>query len=118
MDSKIILKHYDYDKREEVVEGEVRTYSLVGNMTTENLASFLSEYLNRGAKNFYYGKDIGEILSREHRTLQGLVVNFCLGVICGFAGQDTDARNEVAIETANKIKKMIENGELKRQPYI
>jgi hypothetical protein len=54
-----------------------------------------------------------------HRTLQRLAICFAFGIIAGLSEQEhTDPRNETAIQTAKKIKAMIDKGELLFGLYI
>jgi len=51
--------------------------------------------------------------------LQRLAICFAFGIIAGLSEQEyTDARNETAVETAKKIKQMIDQGELPFGFYI
>ena len=115
----IVLTKYDYDKKERIETGNVGIYTLAGSMNSENMADVLDEYLNLGGKQFPEGKDVGLKLRNTHRTIQRSIVCFCLGVICGLSDQEyTDARNETAIQTAKKIKTMVDSGELSTGFYI
>lgn len=85
----------------------------------EYFAKFLDDYLNLGGKQFPEGHAVGLYLRQTHRTLQRQVIGFCLGVICGLSKQDyTDMRNAIAIETAKKIAKMRDDGDLDIGMYI
>jgi hypothetical protein len=73
----------------------------------------LDEFLNLGGKDFREGKEIGLQLRFTHRTLQRLVICFAFGLIAGLSEQEyTDPRKETAIQTAKKISKLLEDGEL------
>jgi hypothetical protein len=109
----IALKEYDYDLKETVSKGEVSVHLCAKSMTFENFCYLLSEFMNMGGKDFRDGLRVGESFHSEHRTLQGLAVRFCLGIIVGLSKQEyTDARNETAVKACKKIAKMIEDDEL------
>jgi len=109
----IQLKAYDYDKQEMVSHGEVSVYSVSKSMTFDNFCYLFSEYMNMGGKDFRDGEKVGEAFRNEHRTLQGLAVRFCLGIIVGLSKQEyTDPRNETAVNACKKIAQMIKDGEL------
>jgi hypothetical protein len=62
---------------------------------------------------------VGLQLRFTHRTLQRLVICFVFGMIIGLSEQEyTIARNETAIQTAKKVKVMIDQGELPFKFYI
>ena len=97
----------------------VSTYTLVRSMTPENFTRLFDEYLNHGGKGFPEGKRIGLNLRSTHRTLQRLAICFALGLIIGLSEQEhTDARNQMAIETAKKLAQMMEEGDLPLGLYI
>ena len=110
----IQLKEYDYDLKESVSHGDVSVHLCAKSMTFDNFCYLFSEYMNMGGKDFRDGLRVGEAFRNEHRTLQGLAVRFCLGIIVGLSKQEyTDARNETAVNACKKIASMIENDELK-----
>jgi hypothetical protein len=79
----------------------------------------LDEFLNLGGKGYREGKEVGLQLRFTHRTLQRLVVCFALGMIAGLSEQEnTDPRNETAIQTAKKLVQLMESGELPLGLYI
>jgi hypothetical protein len=97
----------------------VSTHQIARSMTPENFAKLFDAYLNIGGKGLSAGKEIGLQLRFTHRTLQRLVVCFCLGMITGISEQDhTDARNEIAIKTAKKVTQLLEAGELPTGFYL
>ena len=88
-----------------------------------DLAHHLSNNANggyfKGTSSFRKGLTLGLYLRREHRTLQGNIINFLLGIICGLAEQKyTDARNETGVNTCKKVKENLENEVICLQPYI
>ncbi len=110
---KITLKSYNFDTREEKVEGETSTYTLVRSMNPTEVAAFLEDFVNAGGKDYPAGAAIGKILQNSHRTLQASVVRFCLGIIVAISQQEhTDARNEKAVSLGKKVGEMLKNGEL------
>jgi hypothetical protein len=111
---EVEIKDYDYDLKETVSKGKVSIYLFAKSMTFDNFVYLFSEYLNLGGKDFRNGLKVGESFCSEHRTLQGLAVRFCLGIIVGLSKQEyTDARNETAVNACKKIADMIEKDELK-----
>ncbi len=94
-------------------------YALARSMTPENFTKLFDQYLNLGSKGFPEGKQIGLNLRFTHRTLQRLAICFALGLVIGLSEQQySDARNETAIETAKKLARMVENGELPLGSYV
>lgn len=118
--AEFMMKRYDYGKNEDVEIGMVSTSTLAQSMTPEDLANLLDDYLNRnGSWRVEAGRKVGEELRFTHRTLQRLAVGFALELLAGISEQErTDPRNEVAIETAKKVKKMMDAGELPIGAYI
>ena len=91
--------------------------------TIYDLAHHLSNNVNGGYINssgaFGKGVSMGMYLRREHRTLQGCIINFLLGVICGLAEQKwTDPRNEHGVASCQKIRDMLTDEEIHLQPFI
>jgi len=112
--TKIILKNWNYDTKQEDILGEISTFVLVRSMTPENIVEFLSDYVNSGMKDYREGLKIGELSKYQHRTLQASLIRFCLGVIIGLSkDQSTDPRNETPVAMGNQISAMVENGTLK-----
>ena len=105
--------------REEPGDKTISIYALARSMTPENFTKLYDQYLNLGSKGFSEGKQIGLNLRSTHRTLQRLAICFVFGLIVGLSEQQySDARNETAIETAKKLARMVENGELPFGSYI
>lgn len=97
----------------------VSIYTVARSMTMDNFTKLFDEFLNLGGKQYAEGKIVGQRLRFTHRSLQRLVICFVFGIIAGLSEQEyTDARNETAIQTAKKIKKMIDQGELPFGLYI
>ena len=97
----------------------VSIYTVARSMTMDNFTKLFDEYLNLGGKQYAEGKIVGSKLRFTHRSLQRLAICFVLGIIAGLSDQEyVDARNETAIETAKKIKQMIDEGELPFGLYI
>lgn len=95
------------------------TYQVAKSLSSENFAALLDEYLNLGGKDFREGREIGLQLRFTHRTLQRLVICFAFGLIAGLSEQEnTDPRNETAIQTARKVAQMLEDGELPLGLYL
>ena len=116
----ISIKDWNSDcSRIEETGEAISTYQVAKSLTSENFAALLDEYLNLGGKDFREGKEIGLQLRFTHRTLQRLVICFAFGLICGLSEQEyTDPRNETAIQTAQKVAQMLEEGEFPLGQYI
>ena len=97
----------------------VSIYAVARSMTLVNFTKLFDEYLNLGGKQYAEGKIVGMKLRFTHRSLQRLAVCFAFGIISGLSEQEyVDARNETAVETAKKVKQMIDQGELPFGLYI
>ena len=88
-------------------------------LTVGQFTVLFDHFLNAGGKQYREGEQVGKNLRSTHRTLQRQAITFCLGLIAGLSEQQyTDPRNADAIETAKKIKTMLDNGELNCGFYI
>lgn len=88
-------------------------------MTNVEMAESIDRFLNNFNNPSHTGIEVGKELRTTHRTLQRSAVAFALGILEGISEQErTDARNEVAIRTAKKIKKMREDGDLPLGSFI
>lgn len=97
----------------------VSIYAIARSITPVDFAKLIDNYLNLGGKGFAEGELVGLQLRRTHRTLQRLAVCFALGLIAGLSNQEyTDARNETAIQTAQKIAQMLKDGDLPTGMHI
>ena len=116
----IRLKDWNSDcSRIEETGETISTYQVAKSLSSENFAALLDEYLNLGGKDFREGREIGLQLRFTHRTLQRLVICFAFGLIAGLSEQEnTDPRNETAIQTARKVAQMLEDGELPLGLYL
>jgi len=119
-DKTIKLKDWNSDCSRLEETGEcLGTHQVAKSLTSENFAALLDEYLNLGGKDLYEGKEIGLQLRYTHRTLQRLAICFVFGIIVGLSEQEyTDARNETAIQTAQKVAEMLEAGKFPLGLYI
>jgi len=110
------LKIKDYDGNE---IAEVSTGMIARSLSEETFTELFDVFLNYGGKQMPEGVKIGTELRNTHRTLQRCAICFALGLIYGISDQEyTDLRNGQAIETAKKIKKMIDDGELPVGGYV
>lgn len=92
---------------------QVSIYQIAKNMTLEQFASFMDDFCNSISIDTKSGVSVGKLLHSSHRTLQASVFRFCMGIIMGIGMQEyTDPRNEIAVNTAKKIAKMVETGDL------
>lgn len=119
-ETKILLKEWNSSTKDIEPTGEsISIYTISKSMTLDNFSKFFDEFLNLGAKDFQDGKQVGLKLRFTHRSLQRLAICFAFGIIAGLSQQEfTDPRNETAIQTAKKIKTMIDLGELPFGLYI
>ncbi len=111
----------NYDRKAEDYTYEGRDANAPKNIY--DLAHHLSDAANGGylktTSAFGNGLKLGMYLRHEHQTLQGCIINFLLGVLCGLANQKyTDPRNETGVETCGKIRDMLESEEIHLQPFI
>ena len=122
MNSKTTIRIKEYNSESGRYDGTgetLSTHTLARSMTSENFTALFDDFLNLGGKDFREGKEIGLQLRFTHRTLQRLAICFAFGIIAGLSEQEyTDARNETAIQTAQKIASMLEAGELPLGLYI
>lgn len=120
--TEVELLSWNYDTKQSESKGVVNLWLLAKNLNVKQFAAVLDDWLNSGGKGFRDGAEIGKLMTQSHRTLQGLFIQWCLGLIIGFAKNSdprwTDPRNEVAVRTAIKIKDLYEAGELENQPFI
>ncbi|GAH13690.1 unnamed protein product [marine sediment metagenome] len=116
----IRIKEYNSESGRYDDTGEtLSTHTLARSMTSENFAALFDDFLNLGGKDFREGKEIGLQLRFTHRTLQRLAICFAFGIIVGLSEQEhTDARNETAIQTAQKVAEMLEASEFPLGLYI
>ena len=75
------------------------------------LAEFFGTVFNGSGRPFHLGKAFAVGISKQHRTLQGLIINFLLATLheLGQYEKWTDARNEVSIKTCKKIADMLDD---------
>lgn len=113
-DNYMQVTTWNYDTQTaDVVVPSLSLYLVAKSMKPRNLASLLSSYLNSFSVDFGTGKSIGKLFHCEHRTLQGSLYRFVLGILVGLSDQEyTDPRNEVAVRNSKKIRQMIEDGEI------
>lgn len=119
-ETKILLMEWNSSTKDIEPTGEsISIYTISKSMTLDNFTKLFDEFLNIGAKDFQDGKQVGLKLRFTHRSLQRLAICFAFGIIAGLSQQEfTDPRNETAIQTAKKIKTMIDLGELPFGLYI
>ena len=105
--------------RLETSEPEVSIHELARKFTCEKFGELLEDFVNYGGKQYREGFEIGTRLTGIHRTLQRNVIALCLGVVCGLSHQKlTDDRNAKAVESAKKIERMLNDGDLDLGSYI
>jgi hypothetical protein len=115
MSHTLTFKKYNIETKLYEPCGEATTYTIARAFEdNKQFAEFFGEYLNVGMKDYRCGEETGKFLRSEHRTVQGSLIRFCLGVICGMSEQEyTDARNETPVLMAKKIAQLVKDGELK-----
>ena len=100
-------------------EVSINTYYLVQKLGPEEMAALLSDFCNQGAKGYATGVQVGKTLTREHRTLQRLVITMAFGILVGISEQAySDARNAEALASALKVKQLLEEGQLPLGLYL
>lgn len=93
---------------------KVSVYAIAKRLTAPQMANIMDEFCNCGMKDYREGEIVGKYLQSAHRTIQGSVIRFCLGVIIALSKQEyTDARNEMPVQMGKQIAAMIEDGTLK-----
>lgn len=125
MSNEIVVTEYDYDAKETRTVATVSTYLLAKCLTPALVAEILGDWLNSFENAIKRGQFVGKNAVTWHRSLQGLLVNFALGILVGFAqeyqeqwGGHTDPRNETAVKAASKVKDLIEDKTIPWQPFI
>jgi len=125
------IKKYLSAEERSKYEGEERSFGgfeptgetisnrvLANSITTGQLAYLLNNFLNLGGKGFREGLEFGRYFQSTHRTLQQCFVGYLMGALMGLAEMDskwTDARNEDSNAMLQKLKKLINDGELAGQ---
>jgi hypothetical protein len=119
-DTKIQLKDWNSTTSSIELTGEfISIYTISKSITLDNFTKLFDEFLNLGGKGYREGQLVGQKLRFTHRSLQRLAICFVFGIIAGLSEQEhTDPRNDTAIQTAKKIKVMIDEGELPVGFYI
>lgn len=118
MERKIVLSHYDYDKKETVVDGETDIRTIAKAIDPEQLGELLCDFANSYSNSSKSGTLAGKVIASNHRTLQGCVVNLMIAALCEIASDYTDARNETAVATCRFIKEAVRTEKIKTQPFI
>lgn len=116
---EVELVDYDYSKNEKVSKGMVSLYLVAKSLSIKHVAYLLDNWVNLGGKGWREGLELGKLFQTTHRTLQGSLVNLCLGILCGLAETDlrwTDPRNEQAIKLAKQVKQVVDDNGI--QPFI
>lgn len=95
----------------------------LGHALRDNLdgqAYLLERVLNGWSNPIQVGEEIGKRFAYAHRTIQANLVGFALGLLVGYASEATgsDDRNKTALESARKVKTLVETGELSRGYFI
>lgn len=82
--------------------------------TPAQVAAFLDALLNNyGRMDSRFGKEVGELLSQSHPTVQRAEVCFAFGLLEGMAKeQHTDERNAKAIRAARDVARQLKSGSL------
>lgn len=118
----ITMKDRDWDVEDKTAYKNERTEHLstvARYMNAVQFSNLLDNFLNVGGKREQDGFIVGLMARRMHRTLQGNLMEFLLGVIRGLSYQEhSDARNESALRTAKQITQDMDDGRYERQRYI
>jgi len=101
-------------------EQKVSLYLFGKELTGEILCTLLGSFVNSYSFRFYKVADaFVDAMIGEHRTVQGLIVNLLLAILARYGKTEySDGRNDVAVATCKKIKKLVDSGELEYQPFI
>lgn len=118
MDRNIVLTHYDYDKKEEVIDGEVAVNAIAKAIKPDQLGELICDFLNSYSNSYRSGTEAGKVIADNHRTLQGCAVNFMLAALIELANNGTDPRNQSAVQTCQFIRQALKDGTIKYQPFI
>lgn len=116
MNGNAELNYVKSDGTEQVVNA----YNLGKNMKV----GFLVEMMSNWANNFSFnpaglGKEFSDYLQRHHRTIQGCIINFLLGILVAYGTTEYfDDRNATAVKTCQVIREMVKNDEIYFQPLI
>jgi len=96
-----------------VGEEELSVRDVAKALTNEQFAEMLGDYMNCFCNEYNKGQEIGQLLQRQHRTLQGSVCRLLLGMLVGIGDTEySDPRNEKAVAVGKQLKAMIESNEL------
>jgi hypothetical protein len=110
----ITPKSYNFETKAYDEKEPVSIHELTSGMGIDEMVAVLSEWCNKGGKDFHVGLKMGNKLEFEHRTLQGLIGRLCLGILVGLGNQQfTDARNEAIVALGKQLETMINDGTLK-----
>lgn len=114
MEKQPNLKLAQYDEKwNKTGEVEVSAYEIGQNITPEQLAEVLDNYINH-FKDFRDGERIGKMLETTHPTLQASLFRWALGICVGLSDRKyTDGRNEMPVACGKKIDEFIKDGTLK-----
>ena len=118
---KMDVYEADDKKCENPQEMRVSMYNLSKVLQPENVAQILDDMNNTFDNTFKKGQELGRELHRSHRTVQRNHVMWALGILCGMAEQWpdwVDPRNHTAIETSDRIRRLLEEGELPFGPMV
>lgn len=118
MERKIVLSHYDYDKKDTVVDGETNIRSVAKAITAEQMGELLCDFVNSYSNSTKSGVEVGKAIASNHRTLQGSAVNLMVNALCEIANTGTDARNQVAVQTCQFIREALRSDKIHIQPFI
>lgn len=119
MKYNIQLKHYDYDTKEYIEDGEMTVPQLARCLDAEQMGTLLVDWLNSYTSAIKSGETIGKIIDESHRTLQGLAVNMMVSALLQI-GKDgySDPRNQEAVATCSFIRNAVSSGQIKFNSFI
>lgn len=97
---------------------DVDLYDVMRSISAAQLAALIVDFLNgRSAATLAHA--LAANMTGNHRTLQHMAVDFLVGCLAEYAkqygeawGSHTDPRNEGAVQAANRIKALVDDGEL------
>lgn len=95
----------------------VSIHDIAKAINVQQLAAILEDTLN--GYNMGKGTDVGKYLTNAHPTLQGVAINFFLDALMAMGNQSyTDRRNETGVRTCRKIRELLNDGRIERNPFI
>lgn len=91
----------------------------IENKFTRDMLDLLKDTNRLSFEPVSIGHDIGRDISNQHRTIQGVIYNLLLSILCEIGEQPWgDARNQQALDACKFIKQALEDGKIDYQLFI